>query len=108
LEPAVDWAKSRRELQAWLGAQGVAEALFEEFPRGTLVLYETLRARLCAGGDAARAMLASGEIAAALGSGNNGGPGRGGGRVAAAAPRALLPMSSARTTSSQALHAAPT
>jgi HAD superfamily hydrolase (TIGR01509 family) len=90
LEPAVDWAKSRRELQAWLGAQGVAQALFEEFPRGTLVLYETLRARLCAGGDAARAVLARGEIAAALGSGNNGAPGRGGGRVAAAALRALL------------------
>ena len=57
LEPAVDWAGSRRELQAWLAAQGVAEALFEEFPRGNLVLYEALRARLCAGGDAARAVL---------------------------------------------------
>jgi phosphoglycolate phosphatase-like HAD superfamily hydrolase len=59
LEPAVDWAGSRRELQAWLRAQGVAEALFEEFPRGNLVLYEALRARLCADGDAAplRAML---------------------------------------------------
>lgn len=58
LEPAVDWAGSRRELQAWLGAQGVAKALFEEFPRGNLVLYEALRARLCAGDDAARAVLA--------------------------------------------------
>lgn len=65
LEPAVDWPKSRRELQAWLGAQGVAEALFEEFPRGNLVLYEALRARLCAGGDAARAVLTRGELAAA-------------------------------------------
>src|SRR5882757_10008307 len=62
LEPAVDWAGSRRELQAWLAAQGVAEALFEEFPRGNLVLYEALRARLCAGGDAARAVLAGGEL----------------------------------------------
>ena len=57
LEPAVDWAGSRRELQAWLAAQGVSKALFEEFPRGNLVLYEALRARLCAGGDAARALL---------------------------------------------------
>jgi phosphoglycolate phosphatase-like HAD superfamily hydrolase len=64
LEPAVDWAGSRRELQAWLAAQGVAQALFEEFPRGNLVLYEALRARLCAGGDAARAVLAGGVSAA--------------------------------------------
>src|SRR5580704_16402417 len=63
LEPAVDWAGSRRELQAWLRAQGVADALFEEFPRGNLVLYEALRARLCAGGDAARAALAPGKLA---------------------------------------------
>src|SRR6266478_5284664 len=67
LEPAVDWAGSRRELQAWLAAQGVAEALFEEFPRGNLVLYEALRARLCAGGDAARAVLAGGASAASGG-----------------------------------------
>ncbi len=64
LEPAVDWAGSRRELQAWLAAQGVAQALFEEFPRGNLVLYEALRARLCAGGDAARAVLPGGAAAA--------------------------------------------
>jgi len=67
LEPAVDWAGSRRELQAWLAAQGVAEALFEEFPRGNLVLYEALRARLCAGGDAARAVRADGASAASGG-----------------------------------------
>lgn len=71
LEPAVDWAGSRRELQAWLGAQGVAQALFEEFPRGNLVLYEALRARLCAGGEAARAVLtreaaADGDVGALL------------------------------------------
>jgi phosphoglycolate phosphatase-like HAD superfamily hydrolase len=91
LETAVDWPKSRRELQAWLGAQGVAESLFEELPSGTLVLYETLRARLCAGGDAARAVLARGEIAAVLSNGHNGGPERGRDREAAAAAiRALL------------------
>ena len=64
LEPAVDWAGSRRELQAWLAAQGVVQALFEEFPRGNLVLYEALRVRLRAGGDAARAVLADGASAA--------------------------------------------
>jgi len=95
LEPAVDWAKSRRELQAWLGAQGVAEALFEEFPRGALVLYEALRARLCGGGDAARAVLAREEIAAVLGNGHNGGAQRSGGREAAAALRSLLGGASA-------------
>ncbi len=93
LEPAVDWAGSRRELQAWLGAQGVAPALFEEFPRGNLVLYEALRARLCAGGDAARAVLARGEFASALADG--GSPERGGGRPAAAALRAMLDGASA-------------
>jgi phosphoglycolate phosphatase-like HAD superfamily hydrolase len=102
LEPAVDWPKSRRELQAWLGGQGVAESLFEELPSGTLVLYETLRARLCAGGDAARAVLARGEIADILGNGHdvlsnghNGGPARSGREAAAAAIRALLSGASA-------------
>ena len=94
LEPAVDWAGSRRELQAWLGAQGVAEALFEEFPRGNLVLYEALRARLRAGGDTARAVLARGELAAALGA-DGGVPERGGGLKAAAALRAMLDGASA-------------
>jgi phosphoglycolate phosphatase-like HAD superfamily hydrolase len=58
LEPAVDWAGSRRELQVWLAKQGVAETLFEEFPRGNLVLYEALRARFGAGDQATRAVLA--------------------------------------------------
>jgi HAD superfamily hydrolase (TIGR01509 family) len=65
LEPAVDWAASRRELQAWLAERGVAPALFEEFPRGNLVLYEALRARLEAGGAAARSVLPSSDAAAA-------------------------------------------
>jgi len=99
LEPAVDWAASRRELQAWLSAQGVAAALFEEFPRGNLVLYEAVRARLCAGGNAARAVLAREGLAAAL---DGGQPGRdairrerGGGRAAAAPLAALLDGASA-------------
>ncbi len=54
LEPAVDWAAGRRELQAWLAAAGVARSLFEEIPRGNLLLYEALRAGRAAGGDAAR------------------------------------------------------
>ena len=71
LELAVDWAKSRRELQAWLALRGVAAALFEEFPRGNLVLYKALRARLCADGDTARPVLACGDIGITAG---NGGP----------------------------------
>jgi phosphoglycolate phosphatase-like HAD superfamily hydrolase len=72
LEPAVDWAASRRELQAWLAAQGISKALFEEFPRGNLVLYEALRARLCAGGDAARTVLPGAGAGSAA---SGGGPG---------------------------------
>ncbi len=87
LEPAVDWAKSRRELQAWLALRGVAATLFEEFPRGNLVLYEALRARLCAGGDATRTVLARGEIAVAAGDAD--------GPQAAGALRALLDGASA-------------
>jgi len=46
LEPEVDWAASRRELEAYLRAQGVGDAIFTEFPKGNLILYEALRARL--------------------------------------------------------------
>jgi len=90
LEPAVDWAQSRRELQAWLIARGVAPALFEEFPRGNLVLYEALRARLAAGGGPARAILAGARSA-----GSKAAAGRGGGLKAAAAPRRMLDGASA-------------
>ncbi len=94
LEPAVDWAGSRREMQAWLAEQGVAPALFEEFPRGNLVLYEALRARLCAGGEAARAVLSLGEFADRnFADGTR--PERGGGLPAAAALRAILDGASA-------------
>lgn len=63
LEPAVDWAASRRELQAWLAERGVAPALFEEYPHRNLVLYEALRARLRAGGATASAVLAKARLA---------------------------------------------
>ncbi len=46
LEPRVDWAASRRELEPYLRAAGVADAIFAEIPRGNLPLYEALRARL--------------------------------------------------------------
>ena len=92
LEPAVDWAASRRELQAWLGAQGVAPALFEEFPRGNLVLYEALRARLCAAATppapCSRAASSPAPWPTAVAQ-------RGDGRPAAAALRAMLDGASA-------------
>jgi phosphoglycolate phosphatase-like HAD superfamily hydrolase len=46
LEREVDWAASRRELEAFLRAEGVGDAIFVEFPKGNLVLYEALRGRL--------------------------------------------------------------
>lgn len=82
LEAAVDWAASRRELQAWLSDRGVARALFEEFPRRNLVLYEALRARLRAGDKEARAVLSEAQT-------SNGEP------VDDAAIRALLEGASA-------------
>lgn len=62
LEPAVDWAASRRELQAWLSERGVAPALFEQYPHRNLVLYEALRARLRADDTSARAVLARARL----------------------------------------------
>jgi HAD superfamily hydrolase (TIGR01509 family) len=49
LEPEVDWAMSRRELEAYLRSQGVDDAIFAKFPKGNLVLYEALRSRLRSG-----------------------------------------------------------
>ncbi|HUY19623.1 MAG TPA: HAD hydrolase-like protein [Candidatus Binataceae bacterium] len=50
LEPVVDWAQSRRELEIELRAAKLPPALLEELiaaiPRGNLPLYEALRARL--------------------------------------------------------------
>ncbi len=43
LEPCVDWAASRRELEPALRAAGVPEHLFEQHPRGNLLLYNALR-----------------------------------------------------------------
>jgi phosphoglycolate phosphatase-like HAD superfamily hydrolase len=46
LEREVDWAKSRRELEAFLRGAGVGDSIFREIPKGNLPLYEALRARL--------------------------------------------------------------
>jgi phosphoglycolate phosphatase-like HAD superfamily hydrolase len=49
LEPEVDWPASRRELEAYMRGQGIDEAIFREFPKGNLVLYEAVRSRMIAG-----------------------------------------------------------
>jgi HAD superfamily hydrolase (TIGR01549 family) len=48
LEPVVDWAASRRELEPMLRSAGAPQPLFEQFPRGNLVLYEAYRSHLTA------------------------------------------------------------
>src|SRR5215469_12333201 len=46
LEPVVDWAASRRELEPMLRNAGAPEPLFQQFPKGNLVLYEAYRSHL--------------------------------------------------------------
>src|ERR1043166_2830216 len=46
LEPEVDWAGGRRELEPMLRGLGVPEDLFERFPRGNLPLYNGMRSRM--------------------------------------------------------------
>jgi HAD superfamily hydrolase (TIGR01549 family) len=46
LEPEVDWAGGRRELEPMLRGAGVPEDLFEKIPRGNLPLYSATRSRL--------------------------------------------------------------
>jgi HAD superfamily hydrolase (TIGR01509 family) len=46
LEKQVDWAASRRELESFLRAEGVDEAIFREFPSRNLPLYNALLMRL--------------------------------------------------------------
>ena len=46
LEPEVDWAASRRELEAFLRSEGVGGAIFEQYPKGNLPLYSALFERL--------------------------------------------------------------
>ena len=51
LEPAVDWAASRRELEPWLRKLGIEDDLFSRIPRGNLPLYDALHARFFAEAD---------------------------------------------------------
>jgi HAD superfamily hydrolase (TIGR01549 family) len=46
LEPEVDWAASRLVLEPMLREAGVPDDLFEKHPRGNLLLYNDMRARL--------------------------------------------------------------
>ena len=46
LETVVDWAASRRQLEPFLRAAGVTDAIFSEFPKGNLPLYNALLGRL--------------------------------------------------------------
>ena len=46
LEPEVDWAGGRRELEPMLRELGVPEDLFEKFPRGNLPLYGGMHSRM--------------------------------------------------------------
>ena len=46
LEPEVDWAAGRRELEPMLRALEIPEDLFEKVPRGNLPLYNATRSRL--------------------------------------------------------------
>src|SRR5271155_4546305 len=46
LEPQVDWAGGRRELEPMLRELGVPEDLFEKYPRGNLPLYSATHTRL--------------------------------------------------------------
>jgi phosphoglycolate phosphatase-like HAD superfamily hydrolase len=45
LEREVDWPGSRRELEAYLRAEGVSEEIFSEIPKGNLPLYAALHSR---------------------------------------------------------------
>jgi phosphoglycolate phosphatase len=55
LEPEVDWAASRVELERYLRGAGVDDAIFGEIPKGNLPLYERLRGRLMDSGLASNA-----------------------------------------------------
>src|SRR5580698_2338680 len=45
LEREVDWAGSRRALEAYLRAEGVDGGIFAEIPKGNLPLYSALHSR---------------------------------------------------------------
>ncbi len=49
LEPEVDWTQSRRELEPFMRRAGAPAELFEQFPRGNLMLYDAWLSHLDAG-----------------------------------------------------------
>ncbi len=61
LEPEVDWAASRQELEPVLRAAGVADELFERFPKGNLLLYDATRTWMLAERQNGRRRTATGE-----------------------------------------------
>ena len=50
LEAEVDWAASRRRLEAFLRKNDAPGDLFDQFPSGNLLLYDALRSRLLGNG----------------------------------------------------------
>src|ERR1700674_4411742 len=59
-EGEVDWPGSRRELEAFLRAEGVDQEIFAEIPKGNLPLYAALHSRWL------RAPLAAARAASAI------------------------------------------
>ncbi len=57
LEKQVDWAASRRELESFLRAEGIDQALFQEFPLRNLPLYNALVTRLPANSGHVQALI---------------------------------------------------
>jgi HAD superfamily hydrolase (TIGR01549 family) len=67
LEREVDWPGSRRELEAFLRAEGVDEKIFVEIPKGNLPLYAALHTRWLRGpGDDASRTRPPREVAETL------------------------------------------
>lgn len=62
LEPEVDWAASRQELEPVLRAAGVADELFERFPKGNLLLYDATRSWMLAETQKGRRQAASDAV----------------------------------------------
>jgi HAD superfamily hydrolase (TIGR01509 family) len=57
LEQQVDWAASRRELESFLRAEKIDEAIFREFPSRNLPLYNALLTRLLDGSHETAALM---------------------------------------------------
>ncbi len=67
LEPVVNWAASRRELEPMLRSAGAPQPLFDKFPKGNLLLYDAYRSHLSGmvrrdGGECAAVLRQASEI----------------------------------------------